>query len=226
MIRCTTTYEVNQASQRFAVVMVKAASYPIWERCLRQGHGRRWLPNSAKKITTRYLAEWQAQRKLISCNDWSSDLGRCQNRYSGGESLQHISACRPWAEYPGLQMQNMAGRPNALGQQTRCCRPNPASWGSRYTIWFCPGTCSTNNMPPFIFGFTPFQGCWWLVHSLAWWGNKATTKLTKNHRAHRWNNNKTNSKNTRVSSDMLKTWKFHLYVGCCQQLEDWHLNWV
>ena len=66
------------------------------------------------------------------------------------------------------------------GWQTKCFGPadqvlqtKPCFMRSRYAQWFMayavPTTCRLSlNM--------------WLVHSLAWWENKATTKLTKNHR--------------------------------------------
>ena len=140
--------------------------------------------------------------------------------------IHRLAACR-WVWRLRTQMQKMAGRPNALGQQTRYCRPSPASWGSRYTKWFCPGICSTNNMPPFIFGLPPSKAAGDVISPFAClMGKQSNNQADQEPSAHRWNNDKTNSRNTKVSSEMLKTWKFHLYVGCCQQLEDWHLNWV
>ena len=119
------------------------------------------------------------------------------------------------------------------GWQTKCFRPadqvlqtKPCVMGVTIHNMILSWHMQYQQHASFHIWFTPFQGCWWLVHSLAWWGNKATTKLTKNHRHTDETIIKQTAKTQGFPPTCSKTWKFHLYVGCCQQLEDWHLNWV
>ena len=164
MISCTTTYEVNQASlnkasQRFAVVMVKAASYPIWERCLRQGHGRRWLPTSAKKndsLSRRMTSTAQALSPAM--------IGR---RTWAGAKID-IPVAKAFSTSPQAGRGQSVQVANAKhGWQTNCFRPadqvlqtKPCVMGVTIHNMILSWHMQYQHHASFHIWFTPFQGCW------------------------------------------------------------------
>ena len=151
--------------------MVKAASCPIWERWLWQEHRRRQLPNSAKNKSLSRRMTSTAQAYFLQ---WLV-VGLGAGAKVDIPVAQAFSTSRQAGRGQSIHVANAKN-----GWQTKCFGPadqvlqtKPCFMRSRYAQWFMayavPTTCRLSlNM--------------WLVYSLAWWENKATTKLTKNHR--------------------------------------------